>query len=58
MSDTNEARDTAELLDSDGNVIPSHEDALARAETYIRANPIKTMLVAFGVGYVIGRLRG
>jgi len=58
MSDANEARDTAELLDSDGNVIPIRGDALARAEAYVRANPIKTMLIAFGVGYVIGRLRG
>ena len=58
MSDTNEARDTAELLDSDGNVIPTREDALARAEAHIRANPIKTVLIALGVGYVIGRLKG
>jgi ElaB/YqjD/DUF883 family membrane-anchored ribosome-binding protein len=58
MSDTNEARDTAELLDADGNVIPTPEDALARIEACIRANPIRTVLIALGVGYVIGKLRG
>jgi ElaB/YqjD/DUF883 family membrane-anchored ribosome-binding protein len=57
MSDTNEGHDTAELLDRDGNVIPTLQDAVACVEAYIRADPLKGALIALALGWVIGRLR-
>ena len=57
MSDTNEAHDTAGLLDAGGNVIPAPKSAVACVEAYIRADPIKGALIALALGWVIGRLR-
>jgi ElaB/YqjD/DUF883 family membrane-anchored ribosome-binding protein len=60
MSDTNnESRETADLLDADGRVIPPRGNcgALKRVEEYIHAEPVKAALIAIGIGYIVGRLR-
>ncbi len=58
MSDTNEARDTAGLIDSDGRVIDeTATDIVARVKASIEENPIGAVMIAVAVGYLLGRTR-
>ena len=58
MSDANEAHDTAGAVDAEGRPVdPAPEGPLARVENYVRAHPLASLMIALGIGYVIGRLR-
>ena len=64
MSDTrqyNEAHDTAGLLDDRGLPVRTNvrttRDFSSQIEAYVRAEPVKSTIMALGIGYVIGRLR-
>jgi ElaB/YqjD/DUF883 family membrane-anchored ribosome-binding protein len=64
MNDTmenNEARETAGLLDADGRPIGdtarSSKDVLTQFDRFVHEEPLKAVIIAIGIGYIMGRLR-
>jgi hypothetical protein len=52
----NEGRDTAGLLDSEGQEKAGVEFC-AQIESFVREQPLAAALILVGLGYVMGRLR-
>ena len=58
MSDANEAHDTAGAVDAEGRPVdPAPEGTLSRVKYYVRAQPLASLMIALGVGDVVGRIR-
>ncbi|HTT85050.1 MAG TPA: hypothetical protein VMF67_16350 [Rhizomicrobium sp.] len=54
MPDENESRDTSHRPIADG--LPGGEDICDEIESYIRAKPLKAMIIALLVGIVVGKI--
>jgi ElaB/YqjD/DUF883 family membrane-anchored ribosome-binding protein len=57
----NEAQETADLLDAAGRPIDDTarptKDVLTRLDRFVHAEPLKAVVIAIGIGYIMGRLR-
>jgi len=57
----NEAQETAGLVDADGRPIDNAarptKDVLTRLDRFVHAEPLKAVIIAIGIGYVMGRLK-